>query len=135
MEVGGIIISRKGKLMPRKPKHPCGYPGCPELTDKRYCLKHQRLVNRQYEKYDRDPVTQARYGYAWRKIRYIYTKEHPFCEECLKAGRFVPVEQVHHIRPLAEGGTNDEDNLISLCMSCHSHIHAKRGDRWRKQKG
>lgn len=28
------------------------------------------------------------------------------------------------------GGTNDKDNLISLCKSCHNRIHAKRGDRW-----
>ncbi|WP_427898558.1 HNH endonuclease [Gardnerella pickettii] len=42
----------------------------------------------------------------------------------------VPVEQVHHIKPIAEGGTHARENLISLCKSCHSKIHAKRGDRW-----
>ena len=26
--------------MPTKPKHPCGYPGCPNLTDRRYCPEH-----------------------------------------------------------------------------------------------
>ena len=39
-------------------------------------------------------------------------------------------EQVHHVLPLSEGGSNDEGNLMSLCKSCHSRIHAKRGDRW-----
>ena len=43
--------------MPRKPKHPCGYPGCKELTDRRYCEKHEKLVNKQYERYGRDPST------------------------------------------------------------------------------
>lgn len=28
------------------------------------------------------------------------------------------------------GGTHDRSNLIALCKSCHSQIHAKRGDRW-----
>jgi hypothetical protein len=33
------------------------------------------------------------------------------------------VEEVHHIIPLSEGGTNDESNLMSLCRSCHEKIH------------
>jgi 5-methylcytosine-specific restriction protein A len=37
---------------------------------------------------------------------------------------------VHHIKAAGEGGTNDEVNLMSLCTSCHSHLHADRGDRW-----
>jgi 5-methylcytosine-specific restriction protein A len=31
---------------------------------------------------------------------------------------------------LSEGGTNKEQNLMALCKSCHSRIHAERGDRW-----
>jgi 5-methylcytosine-specific restriction protein A len=37
---------------------------------------------------------------------------------------------VHHILPLARGGTHDRSNLMSLCTSCHSTITAKDGDRW-----
>ena len=40
--------------MPRKPKRPCSYPGCPNLTDGRYCPEHQQKVNSNYEKYGRD---------------------------------------------------------------------------------
>ena len=48
----------------------------------------------------------------------------------------VPVEEVHHIKPLSEGGTHDAENLISLCKYHHSKIHAQRGDRWhRRRKG
>ena len=39
-------------------------------------------------------------------------------------------KEVHHILPLSRGGTNNEDNLMSLCKSCHSKIHAKSGDRF-----
>ena len=42
--------------MPRKPKRPCSYPGCPKLTDGRFCEEHQKLENQRYEKYDRDPL-------------------------------------------------------------------------------
>ena len=31
--------------MPRKPKHPCHYPGCPKLTDNRFCEEHTKLYN------------------------------------------------------------------------------------------
>ena len=118
------------KNMPRKPKKPCSYPGCSKLTDERFCEEHERLMNKEYEKYGRDPQTRRRYGRAWKRIRDSYAKEHPFCEECMKEGKLVPMEQVHHILPLAEGGTHARSNLVSLCTSCHSRIHAKRGDRW-----
>ena len=52
--------------MPRKPKRPCSYPGCPKLTDGRFCEEHQRKENQRYEKYDRDPAAKRRYGRAWK---------------------------------------------------------------------
>ena len=116
--------------MPRKPKRPCSYPGCPNLTEGRYCEEHAKTVNRNYNRYERDPGTPKRYGRTWKRIRDAYVASHPLCEECLKEGRTVPVEQVHHIVPLREGGTSDFGNLISLCVECHARIHARRGDRW-----
>ena len=118
--------------MPYKPKKPCAYPGCPELTDGRYCAKHQKLINKQYEKYNRNPVTRKRYQGEWRRIRDHYIHDHPLCEKCLEEGRFTRAEHVHHILPLSQGGTNEEDNLMSVCKSCHSRIHAEMGDRWDK---
>lgn len=120
--------------MPRKPKRPCSYPGCPNLTYGRFCEKHQKDENKRYEKYDRDPAIRRRYGRAWKRIRDKHAKEHPFCEECFKKGIMIPVEEAHHIKALSEGGTHDKSNLISLCKSCHAKIHAKRGDRWNKKR-
>lgn len=120
--------------MPWRPKHPCQYPGCPNLTYGKYCEKHERMYNSDYEKYERDPRTKKRYGRSWQRTRAAYAKAHPFCEQCLKEGRLTPVEQVHHKIPLSEGGTNDWDNLMSLCASCHARIHAKRGDRWHNHR-
>ena len=110
--------------MPLKPKHPCGWPGCPNLTDKAYCPEHTKAANRRYEKYRRDPQTSSRYGKAWQVARKKYKAKHPLCEMCLADGKAVPMEQVHHIVPLSQGGTHDENNLMSLCKSCHSRIHA-----------
>ena len=40
----------------------------------------------------------------------------------MSEGRLTPAQEVHHILPFADGGTNDEDNLMALCKSCHSGI-------------
>ena len=58
--------------MPRKPKRPCSYPGCPNLTDGRFCEEHAKEEARRYEHYDRDPATKRRYGRAWKRIRDSY---------------------------------------------------------------
>ena len=87
-------------MMPRKPKHPCSYPGCPKLTDKRFCEEHEKLSNSNYEKYGRDKSTKKRYGRAWKRIRDKYAAEHPFCELCFERGIIVPTEEIHHKLPL-----------------------------------
>ncbi|MCI2205152.1 MAG: HNH endonuclease [Oscillospiraceae bacterium] len=115
--------------MPRKPKRPCSYPGCPNLTDGQYCEEHQRLAAQQYNKYTRSPDTNKKYGRAWKRIRDRYAAAHPLCERCQKEGRLTPVEEVHHILPVSQGGDHRESNLMSLCQSCHTKIHLEMGDR------
>lgn len=116
--------------MPTKPKRPCRYPGCPDLSDGLYCEKHKKLTDAQYNKYQRDPETRKRYGGEWRKIRNRYIKAHPLCEECLKQGLYTPAQEVHHILPLSHGGSNAAENLMALCKPCHSRITVEMGDRW-----
>ncbi len=94
--------------MPYKPKRPCSYPGCPKLTDGRYCEEHQKIVTAHYNKHERDPASKKRYGRAWKRIRDRYIAAHPLCEECRKAGKVTPAEEVHHIKPLSRGGTHAE---------------------------
>jgi 5-methylcytosine-specific restriction protein A len=113
--------------MPYKSKKACGYPGCPELTNSRYCDKHQQESDHIYNKYKRDPMTKKRYGRSWKHIRDRFIKTHPLCEECRMAGKLTLAEEVHHILPLTKGGSHSDDNLMSLCKSCHSTITAKSG--------
>ena len=120
--------------MPKMPKRPCGFPGCPNLTDGRFCEEHAKQENRRYERYQRDPATQRRYGRAWQRIRDRYAAAHPVCEECYKCGVLTPTEEIHHIKPLSHGGTHAEDNLMALCKPCHSRITVETGDRWPQNK-
>lgn len=126
----GFSYAQGGETMPKKPKRPCSYPGCPKLTDGRFCEEHAKAEAKRYEKYDRDPAVRRRYGRAWKRIRDSYVQQYPLCEVCQKDGRLVATEEVHHKVPLSEGGTHARDNLIALCKSCHARIHAERGDRW-----
>ena len=121
-------------MVPKMPKRPCGFPGCPNLTDGRFCEAHAKQENRRYEKYDRDPAVRRRYGRAWQRIRDRYAAAHPFCEECYKRGVLTPTEEIHHIKPLAHGGTHADDNLMALCKPCHSRITVEMGDRWPQNK-
>jgi len=33
--------------------------------------------------------------------------------------------QIHHVIPRGQGGTDEEQNLITLCSYCHSHVHGR----------
>lgn len=53
---------------------------------------------------------------------YLYKKyknEHYTCEKC---GSNDGIE-VHHKIPLVNGGSDTEDNFMSLCCECHKKIH------------
>lgn len=117
--------------MPRKPRRGCAQPGCGSLAEEgsQYCKEHKAQADRNYNKYTRDPEAKKKYGNQWQKIRARYVAEHPLCEQCLEEGRLRTVDEVHHIIPVSRGGTNDEENLMSLCKSCHTKIHFEMGDR------
>ena len=65
------VCHKGGEPMPKKPKRPCSFPGCPKLTDGRFCEEHEKLENKRYEKYDRDPAVRRRYDRAWKRISFI----------------------------------------------------------------
>ncbi len=43
----------------------------------------------------------------------------PFCEVCRKCNRTT----VHHIKTVGSGGDDVPENLISLCVVCHTKAH------------
>jgi 5-methylcytosine-specific restriction protein A len=48
----------------------------------------------------------------------LFTRN-PLCVECERQGRVAPATQRDHIIPLAEGGSDDDDNVQGLCRDCH----------------
>lgn len=67
----------------------------------------------------------------WEKTRnaYIASLPAPLCEKCLREGRYVPGEIVHHKVHLEPHNINDQsiatsfENLELVCRQCHAEEH------------
>ena len=119
--------------MPYRPKRPCSFPGCAQLSDGQYCIEHDKIMEARYNKHERDPATKRRYGPAWERIRTAQLAAHPLCHMCLREGTPTPATEVHHILPLSQGGTYGPENLMSICKPCHSRITARESG-WRRRR-
>ena len=69
----------------------------------------------------------------WKDCRNLYSQsKNGLCERCLKKGKYVPGEEVHHKTWLTPININDPnislsfDNLELLCASCHTYEHVGR---------
>ena len=49
------------------------------------------------------------------------------CQICGAAGKDAELE-VHHQTPISEGGTDNPENLITVCVDCHSREHRDVAD-------
>jgi len=56
-----------------------------------------------------------------RKRYYIFKQYGYICQLC---GRYSKGNlHLHHITPVSCGGSDEENNLIPLCNSCHRFVH------------
>lgn len=71
-------------------------------------------------------VKSGRGGRPWsRKREAVFIRDHFLCQICLHKGLLIPVE-LHgpnagvcdHKVPLSQGGTDDEENLQTICKCC-----------------
>ena len=104
--------------MPKRPKRPCRYPGCPNLCESgTYCPEHSA------ESPDRLRGSAAERGYdaKWRRARKRFLQRHPLCANCLSQGVLTPATVVDHIVPHRGDRALfwDENNWQPLCKSCH----------------
>ena len=79
----------------------------------------------------------GRGGRPWRRIRErVLRRDQGLCRHCRDKGRVTVATEVHHVVPVAKGGTDDEANLLSLCRDCHEAADlAERGARRRRAVG
>lgn len=60
----------------------------------------------------------------------ILLRDHFRCQEC---GYYKHLE-VHHIVPRSKGGTDDSENLVTLCQRCHGKKHGFRNRENRRKR-
>lgn len=62
------------------------------------------------------------HGSEWQRIRImVLARDGAACTEC--GCIYLNQLEIHHIKPICEGGTDDIDNLKTLCDKCHDKTH------------
>lgn len=106
--------------MPKRPSKPCLKTGCPNLKP---CPVHDKEIKREKERSRVKPDYYRWYYTAkWKKLRENQLRRIPYCEHCHAIHRYTIANEVDHIQEHM-GDVElffDEDNLQSLCKSCHS---------------
>lgn len=131
---GLFVYPKAGECIPRKPKRPCSYPECRELVDGQYCDKHMWQKDKEYERYRRDKASRRLYNNRLQKAGRIFLNANPYCEECKRIGKIIPVTVVDHIIP-HKGNRDlfwDDSNWQAMCKRCHDTKTAKEDGRWRR---
>lgn len=57
------------------------------------------------------------------QAEYMRLKKVRVCGLC--KGKIRKIPEIHHIKPISEGGNNDSSNLMAAHPSCHSQLHLK----------
>ena len=99
-------------------------------TNEKYCSVCAVKANnrhKEYKLYRKDKEEQKFYNSTnWRKKReHIKDRDNGLCLVCLYNKEIKSMDTVHHIEELKDNWNRryDEDNLISVCESCHQKIH------------
>lgn len=116
--------------MPSRAPTACRRPGCRGLVRGGVCSVCGDLRRITAAEHDerRGDATERGYDARWRRLRKMHLAAEPLCRMC---GR--PADLVDHITPIRDGGERlDDDNLQSLCRSCHDE---KTQEDVRKRRG
>ncbi|HHL0201241.1 HNH endonuclease [Raoultella ornithinolytica] len=114
-------------MPPRTPKA-CRVRGCRSTTTdpSGYCESHKGEGWKQYK--PGQTRHQRGYGTKWEIIRErVLKRDSGLCQDHMKRGIVKQASCVDHIIPKAQGGTDADSNLQSLCWSCHATKTGKEG--------
>ena len=114
----------------------------PKYVDDGYCKWcGKKIENKRRKEYCSKECSLA-FGRAtvWQRGRDPYSlrilyRDSFICQDCGKflayknsCGIYVPIDddaEVHHIKPVADGGGDEPGNLITLCADCHKIRHKR----------
>lgn len=80
--------------------------------------KTPKTVSSNSTSFVRDPAVKA----------WVLDRAHGVCEACDSSAPFVgadgfPFLEVHHVRTLADGGSDTVTNAVAVCPNCHRRLH------------
>lgn len=124
------LVGYEGAPMNRKPNRACREPGCVgyAAVGSAYCSQHAAAHARAYRSTeDRKASARLYHSGQWLVLRAQHLAHHPFCVQCLKAGRYTMATEVDHVVPHRNDISlfYDASNLQSLCHACHSQKTAR----------
>lgn len=84
-------------------------------------IRKPASISRPTTQYIRDPAVKA----------WVLDASKGQCEACGRAAPFVdtdglPFLEVHHVRRLADGGSDTPGNAVAVCPNCHRALHYSR---------
>lgn len=93
------------------------------------------LPNKKKRVYPKRGKTSERgYGTSWQRLRKVVLKrDGGLCQICLMNNRITDAEEIHHIKPLKQGGDNKLSNLISVCRRCHALLESMGYERVKEE--
>ena len=109
-----------------------GWSSMPQRPGERFLKAKKKKADAEYNK-SRPAAHDFYDSTAWRKLRAMYRRAHPLCEQCLREGRTTPANVVDHIVEIEDGGALlDPENLQALCYACHNRKTAREraGRAW-----
>lgn len=93
-------------------------------SERRLCIREQE---------DIPPERIKIISYTYKRNPYVVAealdKANGRCDRCNSEAPFIrasdnsPYLEVHHIKPLSEGGLDTLENVIALCPNCHRNLH------------
>jgi 5-methylcytosine-specific restriction endonuclease McrA len=99
-------------------------------------LAGQKEESEYWQRHDTLYAGGSRQSHEWQQLRLqVLRRDHYRCVRCGRSGRFprrsrwepfVPTGpyvglHVHHVNPLSRGGSNNPENLETLCIWCHEN--------------
>lgn len=84
-----------------------------------HLMKNPMLHNEKYRKWGYQKG--VNYGFANTKA-FVLSRDNYNCQHCKGKTKDSKLE-VHHIIFRSQGGSDEQDNLITLCKTCHDRLH------------
>jgi hypothetical protein len=80
----------------------------------------------------------SEYPEHWNRIRRrVYRRDDYMCQSCGAVGGAKGDTELHahHITPRSQGGSDQPENLTTLCQACHSQVHGRQVGSTQNQSG